>query len=150
MKKAITVDEQGNLIDPDTGQILIKKSEKKTEGEIAKDVQPSKDIQPAKEIKKPDAVLPPKAYTKYEVKPDSFFVVKFGLLSFEDRIIVVQYPDEATAGVEPHWVKFRMWNFAEELDMKSKSTKAVIRKDLYDGPTPIVVDGAIYCFTQRP
>lgn len=34
-------------------------------------------------------------------------------------------------------------------DLTSMSAVSVLRKDLYEGPSPIIVDGAIYCFTQR-
>jgi hypothetical protein len=35
-------------------------------------------------------------------------------------------------------------------DRKSNSTVAVLRKNLCEGPLPIVVGGSLYCFTQRP
>jgi hypothetical protein len=35
-------------------------------------------------------------------------------------------------------------------DLGSKSIAAILRRDLYDGPLPIIAGGAVYCFTQQP
>lgn len=35
-------------------------------------------------------------------------------------------------------------------DRRSESPMTVLRKDLYDGPSPVFVAGSVYCFTQRP
>jgi hypothetical protein len=40
-------------------------------------------------------------------------------------------------------------NTLVRFDLVSTNTAAVLRKDVFDGPLPIFVDGAIYCFTQR-
>jgi outer membrane protein assembly factor BamB len=41
-------------------------------------------------------------------------------------------------------------NALVQFDLNSRSTAAVVRKNVYEGLKPIIVDGAIYCFTQRP
>lgn len=60
--------------------------------------------------------------TKYEVTKDSYFIVRFGLMQKEDgRFVPVKYTLISTfPSCEPHWVKFRMWNYGEELQWKSK------------------------------
>jgi outer membrane protein assembly factor BamB len=35
-------------------------------------------------------------------------------------------------------------------DLDSNSTAAVLRRNLYDGPLPLIYNGTAYCFTQRP
>ena len=60
--------------------------------------------------------------SKYEITKDSCFVVKFGLYQKEDgRFVPIK--EDAVDGipeVELHWVKFRMWSYAEELKWKSE------------------------------
>lgn len=60
--------------------------------------------------------------TKYEITKASCFVIKFGLYQGEDgRFIPIK--SEAVDGIpqsELHWVKFRMWNYGEELQWKSE------------------------------
>ena len=60
--------------------------------------------------------------TKYEISDESYFVVRFGLVPQEGgRFIPVK--DEEVDGIptaERHWVKFRMWNYGEELKWKSE------------------------------
>jgi hypothetical protein len=60
--------------------------------------------------------------TKYEVTNDSYFIIRFGLLEKEGgRFVPVK--EQAISSFpmcEEHWVKFRMWNYGEELQWKSK------------------------------
>lgn len=60
--------------------------------------------------------------TKYEVTKDSYFIVRFGLYQKEDgRFVPIK--DEMVDDIpesERHWVKFRMWNYSEELKWKSE------------------------------
>ena len=58
---------------------------------------------------------------RYEVKPDSYFVIRFSIRYNEEggRYSVVPDKSAGDAGSESHWVKFRMWNYREELDWKS-------------------------------
>ena len=63
----------------------------------------------------------PAVKSKYFVNDDSFFIIRFGLVQKEDGRfmpirddLVMDYPNS-----ESHWVKFRMWNYAEELKWKS-------------------------------
>lgn len=58
--------------------------------------------------------------SKYHVTKDSYFIVKFGLLRQTDgRFVPIMYQatdDFPTS--QKHWVKFRMWNYYEELQWK--------------------------------
>lgn len=60
--------------------------------------------------------------SKYEVTRDTFFIIKFGLVQMEDeRFVPIPYesvPENHNA--EAHWVKFRMWNYDEELKWKAE------------------------------
>lgn len=60
--------------------------------------------------------------SKYEITKDSYFIVKFGLVQKDDgRFVPIK--EEAVDGIpqaELHWVKFRMWNYGEELKWKSE------------------------------
>lgn len=60
--------------------------------------------------------------TKYEITDSSYFIIRFGLLQKDDgRFIPIK--EDALDGIaeaEPHWVKFRMWNYGEELAWKSE------------------------------
>ena len=62
--------------------------------------------------------------TKYEVTPDSFFTVSFGVYEKDGRFIILK--PEAVDDIfqaESCWVKFRMWNYDEELSWKNASTE---------------------------
>lgn len=63
-------------------------------------------------------------YLKYQVNENSFFIIRFGLVQLQGRIIVVDQEqiDQIQQG-EKHWVKFRMWNYKEQLQWKDKSLK---------------------------
>ncbi len=50
--------------------------------------------------------------TKYDVTPDTHFVIRFGLIERDGIIRVVE--DDDLADIERHWVRFRLWNFREE------------------------------------
>lgn len=66
-----------------------------------------------------------KEKTKYQISNDTFFVVKFGLLQREDgRFVPIAENDVYKyTGAESHWVKFRMWNYGEQLKWKSQCTE---------------------------
>lgn len=69
------------------------------------------------------------SYTKYEVRPDSVFTIRF-CLGFRDERVQV-YTEDARfklPGLESHWVTFRMWTFREELDWRNRTT-------VFDQPT---------------
>lgn len=65
----------------------------------------------------------PQEHTKYEVTKDSEFVVKFGLKEENGRMIVLYRNYEEERNVQQHWVKFRMWNYEEELLWKDECMK---------------------------
>lgn len=68
---------------------------------------------------------PPRTPTKYEVRQDSSFTIKFGVAFEEEgRAVVIDVNNvQFTEGAEAHWVKFRMWTYGEELDWKNKCTE---------------------------
>lgn len=71
----------------------------------------------------------PVSYTKYEVRPDSFFTVRFCLGFKEERVLV--YTEDAKyklPDLESHWATFRMWTFREELEWRNRTT-------IYDQPS---------------
>ena len=64
--------------------------------------------------------------TKYEVSRDTYSVVRFGLMQKGEggRFVVINeqsVPEHPES--EIHWVKFRMWNYDEELNWKSNCTE---------------------------
>lgn len=105
----MAIDENGNIINSQTGQIVVK-AQKVEEKPLEQD------------SNQKTPVPPPRTYTKYEVKPESHFIVKFGIMEQDGRIIVTD-EDMLESRIEKHWVKFRMWTYAEELDIKSKATE---------------------------
>lgn len=59
--------------------------------------------------------------TKYEVTKDTTFIVEFCLIERDGRFLVVKKEAVDTmTEAEPCWVKFRMWNYNEELTWKSQ------------------------------
>jgi len=79
-----------------------------------------------------------KVLWRHKVSDDS--VIKNDHISIEDAVVL-----EGSAGVF-----LFSGSTMVQFDLNSKSTAAVVRKNLYDGLRPILVDGAIYCFTQHP
>lgn len=63
--------------------------------------------------------------SKYEVTPQSYFMIQFGLFQMEDgrfmpikKDLVKEYKQS-----EYHWVKFRMWTYDEQLLWKAQCTE---------------------------
>lgn len=119
-----SVDEDGNVVDlPQqiVEQLKIKEEAKKSQHAPPPEKEQQKET-PKKEKK--DEFIKPKVYTKYEVKPETYFYVKFGIVSQEDRWVVIDEEDvSVTKKAESHWVKFKMWNYAQELDWKNQATE---------------------------
>lgn len=63
--------------------------------------------------------------TKYEVTPETYFVVRFGLVQRPDgHFVTIDDEDvQETDGAEAHWVKFRMWSYDEELKWRTECTE---------------------------
>lgn len=78
------------------------------------------DIQSVEKTSEPSSFR--KKKTKYEITKDSYFVIKFGLYQGEDGRFIPIKPEavDSIPQSEPHWVKFRMWNYGEELQWKSE------------------------------
>ena len=67
-----------------------------------------------------------KQKSKYEISSDTFFIIRFGLYQNEQdgRIIPIRYDAvDQIKKAEKHWVKFRMWNYREQLRWKQQSTE---------------------------
>ena len=82
-----------------------------------------------KPIENPKLVYDKKLYTKYEVRPDTTFYIKFGLKWLDEtdyeenkRLIVTQY-DKSNNNIECHWMKFRMWTYEESNNWKNACTE---------------------------
>lgn len=60
--------------------------------------------------------------TKYEVTPQSTFVISFGLLQKQDGRFVPIHANKVFqyAYAQSHWVKFRMWRYNQELEWKKQ------------------------------
>lgn len=58
--------------------------------------------------------------SKYQVNKDSYFIIKFGLLRQSDgRFVPIDYASSDNyKDAEKHWVKFRMWNYMEQIQWK--------------------------------
>lgn len=63
--------------------------------------------------------------TKYEVDKNSFFIIKFGLIIQQDgRFVAIRHDAvDDFRDAQLHWVKFRMWNYCEELQWKHQCTQ---------------------------
>lgn len=59
-------------------------------------------------------------YSKYQVRQDSFFYIRFGLTQMDGRIIVVEQ-DKLNKSIESHWLKFRIWTYQQSCKLKSDS-----------------------------
>ncbi len=60
--------------------------------------------------------------SKYEVRPDTSFVIRFGIMEDDNgRFSAVPAGrSQDSPNVEAHWVKFRMWTYEEKLKWKSE------------------------------
>lgn len=65
--------------------------------------------------------IKPRTYSKYEVRPDSSFTIRFCLCFVDDRAIVLDENAKVrNPEAEAHWVRFRMWRYAEEMEWKGQ------------------------------
>lgn len=51
-------------------------------------------------------------FSKYQIKQDTNFYIRFGVAFYQDRLIVVQQ-DKLNPNIESHWLKFRMWSYQQ-------------------------------------
>ena len=130
--RAAKKDENGNVIDVETGEVIVKN------GEISADTVPPGSLSASNESvvelpkngpnegasttsmlapKKKEKNSLPSSFklnkTKYDVTPDTFFVIRFSLFE-KDGIVHAVTEDTEVRDAEPHWVKFRLWNYKEE------------------------------------
>lgn len=110
----------GDAIDPNTGNIIGKKT---TAGNLVLNGKKAEINTPVETPKESSSVIKNTvSYSKYEVRPDSDFTIKF-CLGFKDGRVVV-YTEDAylkLPDLEQHWVRFRMWKYDEELLWKNQS-----------------------------
>ena len=118
--KALTMDGDGKIIDPDTGEEVNRENIQDVV-ENANNKQQNDKLLTDDKVNTPEK---PKIYTKYEVTPDSVFYVKFGIVPKDGRILVIPEDEvDFEKNAEAHWVKFKMWNYEQELEWKNKSTE---------------------------
>lgn len=121
----IEFNSNGEAIDPSTGRIIGRRNaagqlvlNEKTSDSPKKPDQ----IQMTEQKKSQSEIIKKSvSYSKYEVRPDSEFTIRF-CLGFKDERVVV-YTEDAylkLPDLERHWVKFRMWTFSEELAWKNQ------------------------------
>jgi len=83
-----------------------------------------KESEPKPEPKKESKKSAKKNLSKYEVGPDSSFMVEFGILAKDDRYVIMDKDEvKMTKGAESHWAKFKMWTYEQELDWKNEATE---------------------------
>lgn len=77
----------------------------------------------------PKLVYDKRLFTKYQITPQTYFYIKFGLKWLNwtdsqqsDRLIVTQY-NKSDTSIQCHWLKFRMWTFQESNNWKSQCTQ---------------------------
>lgn len=73
--------------------------------------------------------IKPRTYRKYEISPESFFYIKFGVRyavdEFDSSCVrpIVRKFDKTNADIENYWLKFRMWNYLESESWRRASTE---------------------------
>lgn len=70
--------------------------------------------------------------SKYEVRPDTSFVVRFGILETGDGrfLPVTGEAMKDDPDVERHWAKFRMWSYDEKVKWRSESMEFDLLKKI--------------------
>lgn len=58
-------------------------------------------------------------YSKYEIRQDTMFYIRFGITWSDERLIVCEQ-DKLNKDVQSHWLKFRMWTFEQCNQIKNK------------------------------
>ena len=58
-------------------------------------------------------------YSKYEVKQDTVFYIRFGITFVDDRLVVCEQ-DKLNKNIQSHWLKFRMWTFEQCNEIKNR------------------------------
>ena len=61
--------------------------------------------------------------TRYEVKDDDSFTIDFGVVDYDGRIRVCSEENIEAVGAEPHWVKFKMWDYSLQSFIRLQATK---------------------------
>ena len=51
-------------------------------------------------------------FSKYQIRQDTCFYIRFGVTWIDDRIVVVKQ-DKLNPDIESHWMKFRMWSYEQ-------------------------------------
>lgn len=77
-----------------------------------------------------------KIYSKYQITPQTFFYIKFGLYWLNDsqeydqpdRLVIKQY-DKLNPNIQSHWMKFRIWTYEQSCKWKSLSTQIDVYKN---------------------
>ena len=120
MPQKITFNEKGEAVN-EQGIVVGKKDSSGRIVMLPSTTQENKSTPETPEPPKPKATEKVVSYSKYEVRPDSEFKIEFCIGEKDGRIVVytkeavIQFPE-----LESHWVVFRMWKYAEELDWKNR------------------------------
>lgn len=131
-KDGNVIDANGNIIGKRVGNTIMPLPQKKNEEQKHKSLEERLGIeeqnQEKTKIQSENIQKKPSSYsqeiTKYQVTKESDFLIKFGLQQKEGRFIVVfRYDDQIDREIQNHWVKFRMWNYMQQLEWKDKSMK---------------------------
>jgi hypothetical protein len=119
--KALLMDENGKVVDPESGKEVITKKVEVSDSNKVDEVVKEKEEEIENKVDSPEK---PKVYTIYEVGPESIFYVKFGIMPIDGRMIVIKEDDiDFEKNAESHWVKFKMWSYEQELEWKNESTE---------------------------
>ena len=112
--KKVKISENGELCDAESGEVVGRKA---ADGKVISTALAEPPVVKEASIPRESTT----AYSRYEVRPDSEFEVRFCLGFKDDRVMVytadawLKHPE-----LEQHWVKFRMWNYEEELAWKNQ------------------------------
>lgn len=86
---------------------------------LSKSPETAKETVSAPKGEQPSSI--PQKLTRYEVSKDSTFTIRFGILDKGDRWVPINHSAVADNPLSMEvWVKFRMWNYDEELTWKNQ------------------------------
>ena len=119
--KALVMDENGKVVDPESGEEVVTKETIKKNNKEVNSVKEKQEKVVENKVNSPEK---PKVRTIYEAGQDTVFYVKFGIVPIDGRIIVIKEDDvDFEKNAESHWVKFKMWTYEQELEWKNESTE---------------------------
>jgi len=123
--KTLTTNQDGLPIDENGNVVNLQELAKTVQTDKKRKKPVEKQIQQVEHVEKKETIKAPERFTKYEVGENCTFTVKFAITSYENRILIVNDNGDLDliGNVEKHWVKFKMWNYIQELEWKNESTE---------------------------